>query len=782
MTAHRPCPGPLRAMARLTALFAALLLGGCAAQQAYRNGTELLRQGNAAEGLAYLEQATQLDPQSPEYRVALVRERERFAAALAERGEQAALRGDTDMARRSYAEALAVRPALDRAINGLRALDDNARWAQWLAQADAALTKRDWATARQRLQAVLAESPRNATARRALQRIDAETAKPAPDKALSAAFRKPLSIEFKDAALRTVFEVISRTAGLNFVFDKDVKTDARTSIFLRDSNVEAVVRLVLLTNALDYRVLDANSVLVYPATAAKQREYQTLSVKSFYLVNAEAKSVANTVRTLLKLRDVVVDDKLNLMIVRDSPDAIRLVEKLVAVHDLQDPEVMLEVEILEVKRTRLLDLGVRWPEQLSLNPLSSSTTRGLTVSDLRGVNATTLGATINPLVINARKVDGDANILANPRIRVRNREKARVLIGERVPSVTTTATSTGFISESVSYVDVGLKLDVEPTIYLDDEITIKVALEVSNIVNQSKTNSGTTIYNIGQRTASTVLRLRDGENQVLAGLISNEDRRTANKVPGLGELPVAGRLFGSQLDDDSRTEIVLSITPRIVRNIERPALELLEFESGTETSLRGRADGPAGAVGTISPPVSVTPARPAGAAVPGPAASAAASSGSAVQSGAGTSSSAGTGLNQLRWQGPLQARVGDSFSLQLVAQSDKPLLSMPLAISFDPAVLQVVSVTEGDYLRRGGGQASFSSRVDPTGKILVDASRTDAVALSAPGLLLTLNLRLAASGAGAQTTIAVTPLDATTTGGAPAGVPLPAPHVLTIGR
>ena len=196
---------------------------------------------------------------------------------------------------------------------------------------------------------------------------------------------------------------------------------------------------------------------------------------------------------------------------------------------------------------------------------------------------------IDPATVTARKTDTDANLLANPRIRARNHEKAKILIGERVPNITTTATSTGFVAESVNYVDVGLKLDVEPTIYLDGDVAIKVALEVSSIISQLETKAGSVAYQIGTRTAQTVLRLKDGENQVLAGLINDEDRRSANKVPGLGELPVVGRLFGEQADDASKTEIVLSITPHIVRNIRRPEAALIEFDSGTENSLGARA-------------------------------------------------------------------------------------------------------------------------------------------------------------------------------------------------
>ena len=189
----------------------------------------------------------------------------------------------------------------------------------------------------------------------------------------------------------------------------------------------------------------------------------------------------------------------------------------------------------------------------------------------------------NP-ALNLRKEDSDTNLLANPRIRVRNREKAKIHIGEKVPVITTTSTANVGIAESVSYLDVGLKLDVEPNIYLENEVAIKVGLEVSNIVREIKSSSGTLTYQVGTRNASTSLRLKDGETQALAGLISDEDRSSANKIPGLGEIPLLGRLFSSHRDERSKTEIILLITPHIVRNLVRPGSDILEFTSGTDTT------------------------------------------------------------------------------------------------------------------------------------------------------------------------------------------------------
>jgi general secretion pathway protein D len=226
-------------------------------------------------------------------------------------------------------------------------------------------------------------------------------------------------------------------------------------------------------------------------------------------------------------------------------------------------------------------------------------------------------------LLSLRQRDGSANLLANPQIRVKNREKAVVHIGDRVPVITTTAAATGsFVSQSVSYLDVGLKLEVEPVIYLEDDVGIKVALEVSSITNTIQNQVGGTLtYQIGTRMANTVLRLHDGETQILAGLISDEDRRSAERVPGLGELPMLGRLFSSTSDTRNKSQIVLLITPRIVRALQRPDARSVEFSAGTEPpaggpSFGGMISAPAPSMGPTPPSTAPTPPSPAPGAPP----------------------------------------------------------------------------------------------------------------------------------------------------------------------
>lgn len=226
---------------------------------------------------------------------------------------------------------------------------------------------------------------------------------------------------------------------------------------------------------------------------------------------------------------------------------------------------MLAVEVLEVKRSQLTDLGVEFPAELRLTPLPAGDNASLTLDDLKNINSQHIGVGVGDLVVSAQDASGATNLLANPRIRAANKQKAKVMIGDKVPVITTTATSTGFVSESVQYIDVGLTFEIQPIISPDNDVTLIISLEVSNITQQLTSKGGTTVYQIGSRSATTTLRLANGETQVLAGLLSDEERRSVTGIPGLGRLPILGRLFSTHSDDAQKTEIVLSVTPRIVR-------------------------------------------------------------------------------------------------------------------------------------------------------------------------------------------------------------------------
>lgn len=732
MAAHKHLADPKQPR-RLRPVLAVLLLGtvvlaGCSGMMAFREGNSLLAAGKVDEGLVKLEEAVKSEPLNAEYRIALASRRTALINQLIGAAESARREGRLTDAEKAYRQIQTYDSINVIAKQGLDALVMERRHRQTVAEAEALYKKgssADLADALEKLRSVINENPNQRDALNLKARIDEARAKEArPEAKLAASYKKPITLEFRDAPLNSVFHLIAKVAGLNFFFDKDIRPDLKATILAKNTSVEEAVRLLLVTNQLEQKILNENSILIYPSTPQKLKDYQSLSVRTFYLVNADVKAVSNTIKTIVKTKDMVIDERLGIIILRDTPEAIRMAERIVALQDLSDPEVMLEVEVLEIKRSRLLELGISWPNQLTLSPLQTAGTP-ITVEDLRNLNSTTTQATIGSVVVNANKTDGDGNILANPRIRVRNKDKAKILIGDRVPVITTTSTATGFASESVSYIDVGLKLEVEPTIYLDEEVAIKVNLEVSSIVKEVLSKAGSLSYQIGTRGANTILRLKDGETQILAGLISENDQTTANKVPLLGELPVLSRLFGSQKDSTDRSEILLSITPRVLRTIRRPEAQMAEFESGTETNIG-------------SPPLRLTYAEPSkpdgegGKGVPGAATDAlgggasgvannpvatvtanpAASSG-APAAGMPDPSRANAGPASFAWQTPAQVKVGEQFSAVLRMNSQSALRGLPLLVDFDPQVLQVAHVQEGDFLKQNGGQTSFSQRVDP---------------------------------------------------------------------
>lgn len=582
-TAH-PHPGR-RLLAAFLGAFV-LFLAGCAGKEPHRQGMDLVAQGRYEEGLAKIKQAMADAPDNEVYSLAYKNSSQRAINRWLGEALNARALGNLEAAEALYLRVLNLDPKQADAQAGLRAVDKARQHNRLLDEAEALIASDDMTGAGERITQVLKEDPRNPRALALRPQVDNRATKDqwiTPE--LSRSLELPVTLEFRDANLRQVLEALSRYSQLNFVLDKDVSSALAVTVFLRKVRLSEALDVILSTHKLRRRVLNDNTLLIYPDTAAKQAEHQDLMVRNFYLANAEAKQVAAMLTSVLKAKNVYADEKLNMIVMRDTPEMVSLGSRLVATQDIPQPEVMLEVEVLEITRSQLTNLGIQYPDQLTLLPIPSDGTT-LTLRDLRNLNSRRIQAGIGAGAVNLHDDSANTNLLANPRIRTRNREKALIRIGDRVPVITTTATSTGFISENVQYVDVGLKLEVEPIIYPNDEIQIKMALEVSSVVKEIVSKAGTTSYQIGGRNASTVLRLHDGETQVLGGLINDDDRRAANRFPGLANLPIIGALFSNQKDTNQKTELVLSITPRLVRGLTPPPQLSGQFWSGTETTPR----------------------------------------------------------------------------------------------------------------------------------------------------------------------------------------------------
>lgn len=520
------------------------------------------------------------------------------ATKLLVQAEQAKSKGLFTEAIGLYDRVLGFLPEDSGALNGKIAVEREVAQLKRLDHASQLIESNRLEVAREIVRDILIENSQHAKAIELQQQINQKSAstKSKPTE-LKPQFNKPVTLELRDVNIKVVFEALSRATGINFILDKDIKPETKATIFIKKARIEDAIEMVLSSNGLQKKVLSENTALVFPSTQAKLKDYQDLMIRSFYFSNTSAKQVSAMLKTMLKTKDIFVDERLNMLVMRDTPDVIRIAEKLVAANDLEEPEVMLDIEVLEISRSRLQELGVDFPNRISVNSLipittvtsatgvlassTVNTSTQLTLEGLMNLNKGRLDVSPNPAV-NFRKVTGDVNLLSNPRIRVKNNEKAKILVGDKVPIITTTSTANVGISENVQYVDVGLKLDVEPRITLNNFVNIKIGLEVSSLGEKTTTKNGATVYTIGTRNASTVLRLKNGETQILAGLILDDERKSASKLPGLGDIPLLGRLFSNQEDKKSKTEIVLAITPRVIGNVNLPQAEVSEYWSGTE--------------------------------------------------------------------------------------------------------------------------------------------------------------------------------------------------------
>lgn len=404
---------------------------------------------------------------------------------------------------------------------------------------------------------------------------------------LDTSLKKPVSLNFHSHNLMSIFDTISKLAKVNFIFDAEVSKTASASISASKTTAEDVINLLLVTNQLRKKVLNRNTMLIYPARPGKDKEYRDMAVKTFFLNHAQAKAVSAALKMMLKIKDVYVDDRINAVVVRDAPETIELASRLVQALDRPEAEVMLDVQVLEVSSSDLLNLGIQYPQSIGLGiGGDGKTDPNIPLSLLSNLTKNNLFANLGAgrgVTLNMLQKATNAQVLANPKIRVKNGKKAQIEIGERIPVITNLMSDGGATSERVEMLDVGLKFDVLPTISLDGEITVDIDLTVSSLGALETSPKGGKYYRINQRKTQTTMTAKDNETQIMAGLISREERSNKSGLPGLSQMPLLDRLFGNRDGNKEKTEIVLVITPRIERKLELPGAHVTTFISGTES-------------------------------------------------------------------------------------------------------------------------------------------------------------------------------------------------------
>lgn len=411
---------------------------------------------------------------------------------------------------------------------------------------------------------------------------------------------EPLTLRFQDTTLKEVFDILARTANVNVLFDKEVRDDPIT-IFIKDLPFNEALHLILNTNGLIAQRVAPDTILVMPNTNQKQAQYQDLMMRTFYLANAKAKDAVNLVRAMLDSKKVYVDDKVNAIVVRDEPAKLQLAEKLLFAIDQRDPEVELDVEVLEVNRTKSLKYGINFAKQLGFGITNgtggiSTAPTTFNLQQLMAINPQSYLFTLPAsMLTDFFKQQSDAKTLASPKLRVLNNKAASNNVGDKQPILLSTTNvlpgqaATGAVPTtstvtSIEFKDVGVKLTVEPSINALDEIAMKLKIEVTRLGDQVILQASPEIkqFKFGTRMAETFLMMRNDETIVLGGLIQGEDRKSRSTVPILGDIPYLGELLTATTVDRVETEVVLTITPRIVRSLTTPPIADQAFWSGTD--------------------------------------------------------------------------------------------------------------------------------------------------------------------------------------------------------
>jgi len=585
-----------------------LLLSGCStASRSFSKGEDLEEEGRFEEAMYKYADAYAKDPEVKRYRVRYLKARETAANLRFKTGSEYFAKGDYQAAMTEFQAALALDPTKtvfkQRLDNATRLRDAQNAYNEGM-EFEKANKLRDASVAFAR---ALEFAPDNKEFKTALQRVRELRTKKAEGSLLNLKSGKPITLRFNNTRLKDAFGILGRLSGINFIFDDTVK-DQPVTMHFENATFEQALELLTNLFKLGRKIPNDSTVLIYPRTPDKIKQYEDMHVRTFHLNFMDAKKAVNLIRGIVQVRKIHVIEEANSIVLRDTDNIIQVVERILEANDVPDPEVILDVEVIEVsdKNTQNLglllsnynvQLGAFSPDnKLMATSLISATTSSASTTTSTNADITNLVkafsmrgyggfVTVPYAQYNFGKTLAKGEVLSNPKIRVKNKEKSKFTVGTRLPITTTSTTgTTGGYSVNVQYVDVGVKLSAEPNIQINNEIAIKLTLEVSSMLSKDKVgeSGATTVVTIGTRNLETVLSLKDGETSIIGGLIQNTKSNTQNKVFLLGDLPLIGPLLSNHDTTKDKSELVLAITPRLVRGVTIPQGGYQSFASGKE--------------------------------------------------------------------------------------------------------------------------------------------------------------------------------------------------------
>ena len=414
---------------------------------------------------------------------------------------------------------------------------------------------------------------------------------------LNPASNIPIMLKFQQTEVGKVYEALSKASGINFLYDSKLDLKKKIDIDLTNVSFEDAMNTLMLINKHFFKVIDENTLLLAEDSQQKRREIEDEVIKTFFLSNADVKDVQTLLRTLLDARKIVQNNQLNAITIRDTPNRVAIAQKIIEANDKSKAELVIDVELMEISRTVSQTLGINLTPQRYTVAFTGPTNLPLNnLGLLKQVGSYSLGP-IPQVTIDFLKSDSSTKVVAKPELRVTEGEKANLHLGDSVPIPTTTfnTLSTGTVGQtapitSFTYQEVGIVIEIEPRVHHNKEVTLKLNVEVSQLGDQVSTGSGQTAPAINTRQINTVIRLKDGETNLLAGLIRDDGSEGRSGYPGLIDIPGIRRIFSSQTSTHRETDLILTLTPHIIRipDIREEDLEALFIGTEGNPHLRGK--------------------------------------------------------------------------------------------------------------------------------------------------------------------------------------------------
>ena len=724
------------------------------AKSFYKKGRDAEARQNYEQAYDYYKQAYDKNPRDISYRAAFERLRFLAGASHVHRGQLLREAGRLQEALVEFQKAAEIDPS-------------------------SAIAKQEIAVTNRMIQAAKAPAPQSsAPAPGVLDKMLQNAGGPVQ---LGALPNVPITLKFATEDTKVIYETIGKLAGINVLFDPDY-TSRRIKIELNSVSLLDALQVVAMESRTFWRPVTPNTIFVAADNPAKRKEVEQSVIKTFYLSNlsqpTELQDVVNALRQILEIQRIQPLPSEGAIVVRGSPDQLALAEKLVDDLDRAKPEVVVDVAVLQINKDKTRTLGVSPPTSMSVNlqpnvntatttptntgtgttttNTGTSSNGSINLNSLANLNATDFQVTISQANISALLSDTSTKLIQNPQIRAVDGQKASLKIGDRVP-VATGSFQPGIggvginplVNTQFTYLDVGVNIDVTPRVHANGDVTLKIAMDISSVTGQTNIG-GISQPIIGQRKIEHEVRLREGEANLMGGMLENLDSKSLSGIPGLAQIPLLKYLFGQTQTEHRQTETVFVLIPHIVRRQVLSRLNEEAIDVGTANAISLRPVSQSGAAASSSGANSDSGAGPV-----------------SMPQGGNTNaapSSSAEPTPQLTPRSPAQASFtfdppaltqhpGSTFTVNVMLNGAQNVSSVPLQLNYDPKLLQVVNVSDGTLLSQDGQIVTVAHREDDsTGTMQVTATRPPgAPGISGQGSVVTLTFMAKARGQAALT-------------------------------